>query len=258
MGTCRGRSAPRRRKVVHDLMKKIKRFGTLEELSMSAAKEISELIINMVEAKGSFTLALSGGNTPRTLYRLLASRYRTSIPWDSVQVFFCDERYVPHDDQQSNYRMVKETLLDSVHISPENIYPVPTNSPDAADAAQEYEGTLREHLPDRGKIFDLVLLGMGGEGHTASLFPGSPALEEKRRWVAAVDVKAAPSRRITLTYPILNAASDIFLLVAGKEKATALTEALSQTSDLRQCPAAGILSSTGDTTWWVDSEALPV
>ena len=234
----------------------VKKFHDLNELSEAAAMEIADLIVGTVSRTGSFSLALSGGSTPKTLHKLLATVYRRKIPWESVSIFFGDERFVPHEDSQSNYRMAFETLLSLVPIPDRNIHPIPTDQPDPMKAAEAYETNLRDYFPENGSSFDLVILGMGKEGHTASLFPNSPALDEKRRWAMSVEVPAVPNRRITLTYPILNRASAVYFLVSGSDKRDALKEVLGRRSDFHTYPAKGINPIRGMLEWWVDSAAL--
>ncbi len=174
----------------------------VSELSQRAAEHTAVAINDAVRRHGRCALVLSGGKTPRALYVLLASEFRDRIPWAGVHVFWGDERYVPAQDPDSNYRMARETLLDHVPCPAENIHPMPTSfaSPDAA--AQDYERTLRGYFNGDWPRFDIVLLGLGEEGHTASLFPGSPALTERTRWVVAVNVAAKPPERLTLTLPV--------------------------------------------------------
>jgi len=235
----------------------IKKFRNLDELSESLAREIAALINKEPRTNNYFSLALSGGNTPRTLYHLLGTTYAKSVPWSNVHIFFCDERYVPQDDKQSNYRMVKETLLDSISIPQGNIHPIPTGSKNSVEAAEFYEQDLRKYFADHGATFDLVLLGMGKEGHTASLFPNSSALDEKKKWTAAVEVQAVPPKRITLTYPILNRATRIYFLVSGSDKKDVLTKILNDAADFQLYPASGIHPQNGKMVWWIDSAALP-
>ncbi len=157
-----------------------KTFPDLDGLSSVVAQDIHDVINKAVAERGIFHLALSGGNTPRTLYHILGTTHQHSIPWTAVHIFFCDERYVPHGDEHSNYRMVKENLLDLIPVPQKNIHPVPTDLSDPDEAARTYEEVLRKNLPNSGNSFDLVLLGMGKEGHTASLFPGSEASRRKK------------------------------------------------------------------------------
>ena len=164
-------------------------FVDANELSLRAAEAAVRLINDSARAHGRFSVALAGGNTPRSLYRLLASQFRGQIPWTKVHVFWGDERYVPSGDPHSNYRMARETLLDHVPCPAGNVHPMPTHLSDPDVAARDYEKTLRDYFSEEWPHFDLVLLGLGEEGHTASLFPRSPALEEKQRWVIAVELR---------------------------------------------------------------------
>ncbi len=231
----------------------VRKFLDLALLSQAVAKNVCDLTKEIVGTKGIFKFALSGGNTPRTLYRILATSYREAIPWEQIQIFFADERYVPHDDKQSNFRMAKEILFDPVSIPAANIHPIPTSLQYPDEAARAYEKELRRYFPDGGNAFDLVLLGMGKEGHTASLFPNSPALDDKNRWTAAVDVPAIPANRITLTYPILNRSSLVYFLVSGTEKREAFKKVTGGTCEFHDCPAAGVSPVNGKVTWWMDS-----
>lgn len=231
----------------------IRKSRDLNELSASTARDINDLSRIAAGANGKFTLALSGGNTPRTLYHMLATTYHDSIPWEAVHFFWGDERYVSHDDVQSNFRMVKETLLDLVSIPKGNVHPIPTSYSDPVQAAKKYEEELRSFFDDSGSTFDLVLLGMGKEGHTASLFPHSPALKEKVSWVRAVEAPAKPFKRITLTLPLLNRSSAVYFLVSGREKADALRRVFDPETDQEDCPAKALDPSNGKLVWWIDS-----
>lgn len=230
-------------------------FPDLDALSLRAAEAAVRVMNDVVRSTGRCSLVLSGGSTPRTLYGLLASRFRDQIPWAHVHVFWEDERYVPADDALSNYRMAREMLLDHVPCPAANVHPMPTNlsAPDAA--ARDYDATLRRYFAGRPPAFDLVLLGLGPEGHTASLFPGSPALTETTRWVVAVTVSANPPSRLTLTFPILNRAANAHFLVAGANKAQALYDVLTGTADPDTRPAAGVRLVSGTMIWWIDREA---
>jgi len=230
-------------------------FADVDELSLRAAEAAVRTINESVRNHDSFSIALSGGNTPRTLYRLLSSRFRDQIPWKKVHVFWEDERYVPLADPQSNYRMARETLLDAVPCPAENVHPMPTELPDPEVAAREYEKPLRSYFPNDWPRFDLVLLGIGEEGHTASLFPGSSALNETQRWVVAVKAQAKPPLRLTLTLPALTAAVNIYFLVAGSNKAQALHHVLTGSPDPKIYPASGVRLAQGTVIWWVDRAA---
>ncbi len=230
-------------------------FADVNELSLRAAEAVVRVINESMQANGTCSLALSGGSTPRTLYRLLSSQFRDQIPWTKVHVFWGDERYVPPGDPQSNYRMARETLLDHVASPDGNVHPMPTGLPDPDVAARDYEKTLRNYFSRDWPRFDLVLLGLGEEGHTASLFPGSPALEETKRWVVAVKAPAEPPLRLTLTLPVLTEAANIYFLVAGPNKAQALYHVLTGSPDPKSYPASGIRRAGGTVIWWVDREA---
>jgi 6-phosphogluconolactonase len=173
-----------------------------------------------------------------------------------VHVFWGDERFVALDDPRSNARMAREALIDRVPCPPANVHPVPTGLPSAVASAQRYEDTLRAHFPGQLPIFDLALLGLGEDAHTASIFPASPALLEPERWVMAVEGPADPPQRITLTMRALIAAARLFVLVSGAGKADALRRALDPASDPSRYPAAALQSAGGRVVWWVDRAAV--
>ena len=189
------------------------------------------------------------------LYSLLATRFRDRIPWTQVQVFWGDERYVPHGDPHSNYRMAAAALLDHVPCPAENVHPMPTGRLDAEAAARDYETTLRRYFAGEWPRFDLVFLGLGSDGHTASLFPGSPALDERTRWAIAVRAPVEPPLRLTLTMPALTGSAHAYVLVTGSAKARALRHALAAGTDPHVCPAAGLASASGTVIWWADQAA---
>lgn len=227
-----------------------------ETLSRAAATAIVAHVRLTIEKQDRFSLAVAGGNTPRALYSILAAEFGGSIPWERVHVFWTDERYVPHDNPLSNYRLVCETLLDRVRIPWENVHPMPTGFPQPDDAASAYETVLRAYFPPPWPRFDLVLLGMGTDGHTASLFPGSPALEERLRWVTVVTAPAEPPRRLTLTMPAILQSASLHFLIAGQEKAAALRDSVAGGTDRIQPPAAAVLhSAEGTVVCWVDDAA---
>jgi 6-phosphogluconolactonase len=188
-----------------------------EALSRAVAAEFGKAAASAIEARGRFDLALAGGRTPRRLYEILSSEYREQIDWSRTHLFWGDERYVAQNDALSNYRMVQQALIVPLGIPESNVHPMPTYFADPDEAAHSYEKTLRGHFGEAPN-FDLVLLGIGPEGHTASLFPGSPALEEKERWVMSLHVAAKPPLRLTLTLAAINAARDVFFLVSGEDK----------------------------------------
>jgi 6-phosphogluconolactonase len=225
----------------------------LKVLSQRVADEVVTIIDETVRRRGRCSLVLSGGSTPITLHRLLATSHRDRIPWSVVDVFWADERYVPHDDSQSNYRMARETLLDQVPCPSANVHPMPTHFPDPDDAAWDYQATLERYWKGGTPQLDLVLLGMGPDGHTASLFPGSSALDERIRLVMAATVPESP-RRLTLTFPALARSAQIHFLVSGAEKAVALGQVVSG-ADRASYPAAGVRSAGRSVVWWVDRDA---
>lgn len=208
------------------------------------------------QTEGRFAIALSGGSTPKRMYQMLAQApARDSIPWDRIQLFWGDERFVPHDHPDSNYRMVREALLDHVPIPRDNVHPIPTDGT-PAEAAEAYEATLSafygSHTLDPGRpLFDVVLLGVGQDGHTASLFPGSPILDEKRAWVAAAAEGHDGTHRITLTYPALASSRNLAFLVTGKEKATIMPRVRQGDPAL---PAARV-GTHGLCRWFMDRAA---
>jgi 6-phosphogluconolactonase len=233
----------------------------LAEVARAAAEEVVRLAGEAVRAHRRFSVALSGGSTPRALFRLLAAA-RDRIDWSAVHVFWGDERHVPPDHADSNYRMARETLLDHVSIPAANIHRIPGEDPDAAHAAALYEEELVEAFalaPRQLPRFDLVLLGLGAEGHTASLFPDSAALHERERRVVAVFVPKLDAHRITLTPPVLNHAAAVIFLVSGADKAAALAAVLDgEREGERQVdlyPAQIVRPEHGTLLWLVDRAA---
>jgi 6-phosphogluconolactonase len=198
-----------------------------EELSRAAAAELARIAAVAVAGRGRFDLVLAGGHTPQRLYEILAAEYRERIAWNRTHLFWGDERYVAPDDPLSNYRMARESLIDPLALPPENVHPMPTSFADPDEAARAYEQSMRGHFGAEGPRFDLVLLGIGPEGHTASLFPGSPALEERQRWVVPVRVPAQPPLRLTLTLAAIDAATQVFFLVSGADKRAIVAKLLS-------------------------------
>jgi 6-phosphogluconolactonase len=228
------------------------------ELAARGAEEFARAAAAAVAARGRFRVALSGGSTPRALYSQLASADLSASPWDRVEFFFGDERHVPSDHPDSNYRMALETLLSKAPIPPANVHRIRGEDPDAAAAALAYEQELRlVFQPSAGELprFDLILLGMGPDGHTASLFPGSSALHERQRWVAANWVEKFSAHRITLTIPVLNAARAVLFLVAGADKAATLKQVLEGPVDPARLPVQSIQPTGGTVRWLVDRAA---
>lgn len=225
-------------------------------VAREAADRIVAAAREAIDDHGSFSLALSGGSTPRKLHDLLASdAYRNRIDWVNVEVFFGDERCVPPDHDDSNYRMAKETLLDRVPIPGDNVYRM-RGELDPDEAAKQYGLMLKEKFADGG--LDLVLLGMGADGHTASLFPGTEAVHEREHRVVANYAEhstTGKSWRITLTAPFINRARHVMLLVAGADKAARLSEVLEGPSDPQRLPVQLIRPDPGQLTWLLDAKA---
>lgn len=229
----------------------------LYALSLRVAETAAGIINETVLRNGRCSLVLSGGTTPATMHQLLAFTFRDQIPWSRVHVFWGDERYVSPEDPRSNYGMARDTLLDHVPCPQANVHPMPTHFADPADAAHDYETTLRRYWAGQEPQLDLVLLGMGPDGHTASLFPGAPELHERTRYVVAARVPAVVPLRLTLTLPALALAAHAHFLVAGVDKAGALREVLSGHADPNSYPAAGVRPVQGEVTWWIDRSADP-
>src|SRR5215467_9499379 len=206
-------------------------------------------------AKGPLRIALSGGSTPKALYGLLASdEFRSRFPWRQVSWFWGDERFVPYAHPESNYRMTREAMLAKAPVPPENVFPIPIDG-DPEDAARRYERTLQEAygaptLDPSRPLFDIVLLGMGDDGHTASLLPGDKLLDERQHWVAAV-THGRPEVRITMTYPVIESSRHVAFLVAGAAKAAMLSAIRAGASQL---PAAR-LRPLGELIWFADRAA---
>jgi 6-phosphogluconolactonase len=231
----------------------IRIFSDLASLNESAAQSIKESI-NKIDGSAQYFLALAGGNTPRALYRLLADKYVHNITWDKVQLFWGDERYVSIEDSRNNFRMARETLLDYIPIPSKQIHPMQTDYPDPNDAARAYELTLRNHFHSQWPRFNLIILGLGSDGHTASLFPKSVSLEEKR-WVIPSRAPIEPTQRLTLTLPVLSNAAQIFFIVTGADKAEVLKKVLARDADVINYPAAGVLQKNMAVTIWTDKDA---
>lgn len=230
----------------------------LKALSREAARRFAAAAERAVRARERFTVALSGGSTPVPLFRLLAaSPLRERLPWDRTHVFWGDERCVPPDDPASNYGLARTHLLSRVPIPAPNVHRMRgEDPPDQAAAAYEAELRAAFALPEDGvPCLDLVLLGLGEDGHTASLFPGTPALHEMERLVAAPFVERLGAHRLTLTLPVLNAARAILVLVAGAEKAEALRDSLEPPKGARPLPFHRIAARGGRLTWLVDADA---
>jgi 6-phosphogluconolactonase len=231
------------------------------QTSALAARALADQIVTLSEAaisaRGRFTLCLCGGSTPQQLYALLATNeYTSRIDWENVHLFWGDERCVPPEHADSNYHMARLAMVDHVPLTLSHVYRMHGELPPEEGAAH-YERVLRGYFERRdGKPrFDLLLLGMGEDGHTASLFPGSPALDIADRWVAAVYAEHLQSWRLTLTLPVLNQAQRTFFLVAGANKAEALVAVHAPTEDAPALPVHAIRPTANEPRWFVDQEA---
>jgi 6-phosphogluconolactonase len=231
---------------------------TPQELFAAAAEEVVSAATDAVKQRGRFTVALSGGSTPKNLFNLLATNARTSLPWDHMFFFWGDERHVPPTDPDNNYRMADEAMLSKIPVPAGNVFRFAAENPDAAAVAEGYEQTLRKFFAlEAGQVprFDLILLGMGPDGHTASLFPGTPALQEKSRMVVANWVDKLKTSRLSLTLPVLNTARCVMFLVSGTDKAPALKAVLEGDAPGEQYPAKLVRPTDGRLIWLVDRAA---
>ena len=231
-----------------------------EALSTTAATVMIHYIRETLEVKDFFTLVLSGGSTPRNTLTLLASddSFRAQIPWERIHFFWGDERHVPPDHEESNYRMANDFMLSRVPAPGKNIHRIKSENPDAGKAAGQYEEELHRFFKlKRGQFprFDCVLLGMGTDGHTASLFPGTEALHEESRLVVANWVEQFQTHRITLTLPVLNNADFVMFIVSGNEKAEILKEVIEGKKQPTRLPAQLIEPNHGRLLWLLDKEA---
>lgn len=240
----------------------IRQLADPEELFRAAAEEVCRIGQMSMETTGRFSLVLSGGSTPRGLYELLAEHpYCTQVDWKRVEFFWGDERAVPPDHEGSNFRMARETMLDKLDIPRERIHRIEAEREDLDQVARDYEREIERvvgRIPGVGRRpphFNLFLLGMGEDGHTASLFPNTPALAEKERWAVAQNAPKPPRERITMTPPLINAAHFIMFVVTGASKADVLAEVLQGPRDPRRYPAQLIRPLMGEVTWFVDRAA---
>jgi 6-phosphogluconolactonase len=237
-------------------------FPTLEKACEALAKRIAALSSETVAHQTTFSLALSGGRTPGYLYQILGERYTSLIDWNAVHLFWGDERVVPLDHKDSNYALVEKTLIRKVIIPRSNIHPMPVNIRPLSKAAEDYEKTLREFF-EREKTnrtistFDVQILGLGEDGHTASLFPGSPALEEDHRWVLPIQspVSGSLRKRLTVTLPMINKARYTFFLVSGERKRKILRTILKENRRDRNLYPAWRVQPRQNLYWYLDRTA---
>lgn len=230
-------------------------FQTPDALSEAAANFILQLANEAIEARGRFSLVLSGGNTPQQLFARLASApYNERMPWKKIFVFWGDERCVPLNNKDNNAFIAISILLDKVNISAENIFRIPVNLP-PAEAANEYEKTIRSFFGAQPPHFDLILLGLGENGHTASLFPNTAVLDEKHKLVSEVYVEELSMYRVTMTAPLINMGRNILFLVAGEGKAAIVQTVMYSSYDPHKYPAQLIQPINGMLYWFLDEKA---
>ncbi|MFY9675863.1 MAG: 6-phosphogluconolactonase [Terriglobales bacterium] len=229
---------------------------TAADLFHAAAEEFVKVGRQAIGAQGRFAVALSGGSTPKSLYSLLASSY-PDFPWARTYLFFGDERHVPPTDPESNYRMVNESLLSKIAMPAQNVFRVKAELPDAAFAAADYETQLRrffELKPNEFPRFDLILLGMGPDGHTASLFPDSEGLRESSKLVIANWVEKFKTNRISFTFPLLNNAAEVMFLASGSDKSEMINEVL-EDKRTPPLPSQQVQPTNGRLIWMLDESA---
>jgi 6-phosphogluconolactonase len=239
-------------------MMSVEIFSAPEAMAEAAAKLFAARAAKVVSARGRFAAALSGGKTPVALYSILAKPpFALQIPWTRVHLFWVDERCVPPDHHDSNYRMARELLLDHVPIPPANIHRMPGEM-DPVEAAALYEKGLSDFFAPRGAgfpVFDFILLGLGEDGHTASLFPGTRAIHESARWVLCDYVDAQKGWRITLTPPVINSARTVVFLAAGSGKAAVLKDILDGPYRPDALPAQVVRPASGELLWMLDRDS---
>ena len=231
----------------------VKILKDVDAITEFVARQIIQAAATSIAERGQFTLALAGGSTPKPLYTLLGTTYRADIDWSKTHLFWGDERAVPPDHPDSNFRMVQGALLERIP-HPAGIHRV-MGELEPSQAAARYEQRLREIFKGETSRFDMILLGMGDDGHTASLFPHTSALNESEKWVVANLVPQLDTWRITLTYPVLNQARQVIFMVAGTNKAAPLYEVLHGEPRPFDLPSQAVNPVSGDMTWVVDYPA---
>jgi len=234
---------------------KINVFKTVQELLVAMADYFVSTAKSSISSRKEFNVALSGGSSPKKLYEILASSdFKHQVEWDKVNFFFGDERYVPADDPDNNALMVKKALFDPLNISSSNIFTINTSLP-PEEAAKKYTLTIANHFKDQKIRFDLVLLGLGDNSHTASLFPYTSVLSDKSASVKAVFLEEQNVYRITMTAPLINQARQIAFLVYGEAKTDAVRHVLEDVIDTEKYPAQLIHPEKGDLRWYLDEAA---
>jgi 6-phosphogluconolactonase len=235
-------------------------FKTLGEASLALAERIVEAARVAIEDHGRYTMALSGGKTPVLLYSLLASEFAGRLGWKSVHLFWGDERFVPQDHPDNNFRMAYDAWISKIPIPHQNIHRIPTETATPEKAARSYEQTLKEFFDSPGKksfpVFDAMLLGVGADGHTASLFPGSRILGEKSRWVVSAEAPPSvfPNERITLTLPLINSSREVLFLAFGEEKKNVLKEIFEVPEKAKKVYPAAMVKPRERLQWYLEKE----
>jgi 6-phosphogluconolactonase len=233
----------------------LKVFSTAEAMNESTARLLLDLAEKSVKERGRFVLCLSGGNTPLGLYTLLSMKpFSELVPWKRTYIFFGDERCVPSDDERNNAYMATSALLSKIDLPLSNIFPIPVDLP-PAEAAKKYEESLQRFFGEEVPRIDLILLGLGDNGHTASLFPGTAVLSEKSRWVKEVYVDELNMYRITMTIPLINKARHVLFLVTGEDKSQILKTVLTAPFQPEKYPAQLIRPEIGDVSWYADDKS---
>jgi 6-phosphogluconolactonase len=228
----------------------------LAELSVTVTEWLVQHIQQTLQKQGRYTLALSGGSTPKMMNELLATEYKDKIDWNKLHIFFGDERFVALNDDRNNAKMAFDTLLNNVPVPKEQIHIMPTEHILPEDAAIAYEGVLRQYFSDTSSTFDCIILGMGDDGHTLSLFPGkTEVIHEKVKWCTSLWLAEQDMYRITLTHPVANRSSLIIFLAAGSKKAPALREVLKGDYNPDKYPSQIIKPVNGGLHWFVDEDA---
>ncbi len=225
----------------------IQTFDNYEELSHKAASIIYQKGCEHIKNKGSFLLALAGGNTPKRTYQILADITKNNNEfWNNTQLYWTDERYVPHEHEWSNYKMAKQSLIDLIPIPAKNVHPIPTKYTQPIESADEYAKIFPENI-------DIIILGMGTDGHIASIFPNSQAVKETEKRFTYDYAPSEPKLRITATLPTIKSAKEIFILVSGTSKRNAIKQVFDKSSSITEIPACALKETA---TWLVDRDAF--
>ena len=237
-------------------------FPDLHKATRALAERLVETARDVLAAKDRFALALSGGKTPRFLYEFLAREYSSEISWERVHLFWSDERCVPQESKDSNFAMAYEALISNVPLPSQNIHRIPSEINPAEKAAETYERMMQEFFKaeeEEGSfLFDAMILGVGEDGHTASLFPGSSSLAEKSHWALAVNAPPSfsPQKRITLTFPLINRSRSIFFLASGTKKREVVGEILKNPETAARIYPAALIHPLGSVAWYIDREII--